>query len=141
MTATGVYDGVGNRRKLQWWYDLARIGSFAMVSHKLPKETGIQMRAVVAWVTRDDAVEIFRIALRFHQRLMAASGTARKIRVTGRAAVEFRDNRLCSDYRSMDSPVPPIDDRFWMILCKVGIIARMAGISTKDRVAAFKLLA
>src|SRR3954470_18593782 len=99
-----------------------------MIGKKLPEEAEIEIGAVVAGITRQDAVEIRWIALRFHQGLMAAGGTASEIRIARHVTIEVRHHRLCRDDAFMYRPMAPIGDGLVIVIAKVEFAALMPGI-------------
>ena len=86
-------------------------------------EAGGDARPVVGGRSGDDAVEVLRIALRFHHRLPPAPRAADEVGVIGGLLVVVRDDRL----RRLGGQV---DGAMTEVLLPLGVVERPAGLDT-----------
>jgi hypothetical protein len=80
----------------------------------VPHERREQVRPVAGGRAGEDADEVVGIALRFHQCLASAVGTAVEVAALGVAAVERAHNRLGLHARFMHRPRPEVDQLLGM---------------------------
>ena len=84
--------------------------------------------AVVARSAGDDAIEILRESLRFHERHATTARTAVEVRQPGRGAIERRNCRLTLHRSLMNRAIAEVDEFLRMPDREARVGARVAGI-------------
>ena len=99
------------------------------------KPPGTQLRLIIGGGAGDDAIEVFRITLRFHQALPSARGAAGPVRKARGAVIELGDDGFRLDCHLVDGSIREIDDFVRMSDCERRIPCRSVRPVSVDAVA------
>ena len=133
LTVAGVDGRLVQRRKLRGGDEAGGV-LVRRLDHldRLERRVG----SVVAGRAGDDAVEVRRIALRFHERLPAAARTAVEVRDARSGAVERPDRGLPLHRGLVHGPVAEIDQPLGMANREAGVGARVPGVARRGGITA-----
>ena len=92
--------------------------------------------AVVRRIAGDDPVVVFGKALRFGQRFVPAARAAVEVRVLGKSTGMIADDQSGGFSRHMQRAPRPVDQLFRMTLRELHVVARVAGVGARRRIAA-----
>lgn len=80
------------------------------------------MRPEIRGIARDNAVEVFGVALRFRQRLLSALRAAAEIGALRRGAIERANNRFIGLRGYMNGAMGEVDNPLHVPLCPMPIV-------------------
>ena len=95
-------------------------------------EVRVEKNAVVAWITRNNAIEILRIALCLTERLLTPGRTAGEVGVCGSFAIKSSRQELRILCENVRASIGPVTNLLGMAFAKCEPVALVAGIRASD---------